>query len=131
MAVEATRREGALSTVDPGRIAADLEEARRRLAAVPDGSVDSVSAAAEVNTRESQFRAVHEVWNLIDDADAQLRVIASAFEDATTALGGRHAPTTDEVDSTVEAVTKVNDELAELRDVVAVDPPALTVRARP
>ena len=75
------------------------------LAAVPDGSVDSVSAAAEVNTRESQFRAVHDVWNLVDDADAQLRdLIASGIEDAATAVSGRSEPTPADVEAATEAL---------------------------
>ncbi len=115
VAVELTRREEGLSLVDPTRVAADLEAARKRLAEVPDGSVDSVSAAAEVNTRESQFRAVHDVWNMVDDADAQLRTIASAIEDAAARVSGIGEVTTADVVAAEAGLTTVNADLDTLR----------------
>jgi hypothetical protein len=88
VAVAAGSHDEALPGVDPGRVALDLEASRQRLAQVPEGSVDAVSAAAEVNAREIQFRAVHESWNLVDDVDEGLRDAAGGVEEAATfALG--------------------------------------------
>lgn len=102
-----------LGTLDPDGVTAQLKAAKRRLESAPGDPV----AQAEVDALAAQHRAVHSLWDGVNQSSDRLRLLevrlGAAVARAATLAVTAHAST--DLDAAAAELTSVVDELEALR----------------